>query len=75
MHRDLRRTMLEVAALWDTMAKNAEENARRRGTLLLLSGQFQTHSIIQAVSYRGARSIVGASVSRNAHREGEALAV
>jgi hypothetical protein len=25
---EARRTMLEVAALWDTMAKNAERNAR-----------------------------------------------
>jgi hypothetical protein len=32
MDYEARRTMLEVAALWDTMAKNAERNARDRTT-------------------------------------------
>ena len=32
MDYDARRTMLEVAALWDTIAKNAEKNARNQAT-------------------------------------------
>jgi len=32
MDYEARRTMLEVAALWDTMAKNAERNARDQAT-------------------------------------------
>jgi hypothetical protein len=32
MDYEARRTMLEVAALWDTMAKNAERNSRDQAT-------------------------------------------
>ena len=32
MDYEARRTMLEVAALWDTMAANAERNARDQAT-------------------------------------------